>query len=264
MKRFQLDFYYNAYKKGCPHAFEAIYTQYYHSVYWMGRSILKDIYAVENILQDTFLILWKKRDRIQSPEHLNAFVHFVMKSECIYQYSKPRNAFQRNLSRLDYLENYQDYLGGYNEDEEAAHLQRQEADQKALDQIQRVLPLLSSERKLLLELCLKYGFQYKAIAQAMGTSTAKTSIEVKGAIKDIKNIITNGSTPEAKTTPIRALKAQANMTRKQKKVLQLRTEKQYSFAAISKELNLSIQEVHQQFIAAYKLLQHKHDQQQSA
>ena len=261
MKRFQLDTHYNAYKKGCPHAFEAIYRQYYHSVYWMGRSILKDVYAVENILQDTFLILWEKRDRIQSPEHLNAFVHFVMKSECIYQYSKPRNAFHRNLSRLDCLENY---LGGYDEDEEAAHLQRQEADQKALDQIQKVLPLLSSERKLLVELCLKYGFQYKAIAQAMGTSTAKTSIEVKGAIKDIKNIITNGSTQEAEGKPIRALKAQDNMTRKQKKVLQLRTEKQYSFAAISKELNLSQKEVHQQFMAAYKLLQLKHDQQQSA
>ena len=98
----------------------------------------------------------------------------------------------------------------------------------------------------------------------MGTSTAKTCIEVKGAIQDIKNIITNGSTPEAETTPIRALEAQDNMTRKQKKVLQLRTEKQYSFAAISKELNLSIQEVHQQFMAAYKLLQLKRDQQQSA
>ena len=80
MKRFQLDTNYNAFKKGCPHAFEAIYTQYYHSVYWMGRSILKDIYAVENILQDTFLILWKKRDRIQSPEHLNAvsYTHLTL------------------------------------------------------------------------------------------------------------------------------------------------------------------------------------------
>ncbi|RXG18388.1 RNA polymerase sigma factor (sigma-70 family) [Leeuwenhoekiella aestuarii] len=264
MKRFQLDTHYDAFKKGCPHAFEAIYRQYHRSVYWMGRSILKDVYAVENILQDTFLILWEKRDRIQSPEHLHAFLHFVMKSECIYQYSKPRNAFQRNLSRLDYFENYQDYLGGYEGNEEAAHLQRQEADQQALDQIQKVLPLLGSERKLLVELCLKYGFQYKAIAQAMGTSTAKTSIEVKGAIEDIKNIITNGSTLEAEATPIRALKAPGNMTREQEKVLQLRTEKRYSFAAISKELNLSLKEVHQEFMAAYKRVQLKHDQQQSA
>lgn len=264
MKRFQLDTHYKAFKKGCPHAFEAIYTQYYHSVYWMGRSILKDVYAVENILQDTFLILWEKRDRIQSPEHLNAFVHFVMKSECIYQYSKPQNAFQRNLSRLDYLENYQDYLGSYDEDEEAAHLRRQEADQKALDQIQKVLPLLSSERKLLLELCLKYGFQYKAIAQAMGTSTAKTSIEVKGAIQDIKNILGTGCTPDAKAKPIRALKTQGIMTPVQEKVLQLRMEKNYSFDAIATELNRSLKEVHQEFMTAYKWVQLKHDQQQSA
>ena len=104
---------------------------------------------------------------------------------------------------------------------------------------------------------------HKLIA-IVGPCLEKKNFEIDKDIKDIKNIITNGSTPEAKTTPIRVLKAQDNMTREQKKVLQLRTEKQYSFAAISKELNLSIQEVHQQFMAAYKLLQLKHDQQQSA
>jgi len=264
MKRFQPNTNYDAFKQGCPLAFEAIYRKYHRSVYWMGRSILKDVYTVENILQDTFLILWQKRERIQSPEHLHAFVHFVMKSECIYQYSKPRNAFQRNLSRLDYFENYQDYLRGYESDVEDAHLQKQEADQKALDQIQKVLPLLGSKRKLLVELCLKYGFQYKEIAQAMGTSTAKISIEVKGAIEDIKNILGTGCTTDAKAKPIRALKTQGIMTPEQEKVLQLRMEKHYSFDAIATELNRSLKEVHQEFMTAYKWVQLKNGEQQSA
>ncbi|MAW95680.1 MULTISPECIES: sigma-70 family RNA polymerase sigma factor [unclassified Leeuwenhoekiella] len=264
MKQFQPNTNYEAFKKGCPHAFEAIYRQYHRSVYWMGRSILKDVYTVENILQDTFLILWQKRDRIQSLEHLHAFVHFVMKSECIYQYSKPRNAFQRNLSRLEYFENYQDYLWGYERDEQDAHLMKQNADQQALDQIQKLLPLLGSKRKLLVELCLKYGFQYKAIAQAMGTSTAKTSIEIKAAIEDIKNILGSGCTPTAKAKPIRALKNQGTMTPEQEKILNLRMEKHYSFAVIATELNRSLKEVHHEFMIAYKWVQLKQDQPQSA
>lgn len=60
------------------------------------------------------------------------------------------------------------------------------------------------------------------------------------------------------------VKIQGKMTQEQEKVLQLRTERQYSFAAIAKELNLSQKEVHQQFMAAYKLMQLKHEQQQSA
>lgn len=67
-----------------------------------------------------------------------------------------------------------------------------------------------------------------------------------------------------KPKPVVAVKIQRKMTPEQERVLQLRTEKQYSFASIAKELNLSQKEVHQEFMAAYKLIQQKHEQQQSA
>ena len=53
------------------------------------------------------------------------------------------------------------------------------------------------------------------------------------------------------------------MTAEQEKLLQLRNEKQYSFAAIAKELKLSQKEVHRAFTTAYKLLQ-QHEHLQSA
>ena len=155
-------------------------------------------------------------------------------------------------------------MHGYNPEEKDEHLLDQEVHQKAFERIQSVLPLLSSERRRLIELCLKYGFQYKAIGKAMGTSTAKTSIEVKKAIENIKSIIDKGSSLEAKTKPMLAIKIQSTMTLEQKRVLQLRTEKDYSFAAIARELNLSHKEVHKEFIAAYKLIQLKHEQEQQS
>ncbi|SFG03518.1 RNA polymerase sigma factor, sigma-70 family [Salegentibacter agarivorans] len=251
-------------QQGHPEALELIYARYNRSLFWLGKRTIKDEFVIENILQNTFLKLWEKKDRIEDPEHIYFFLRYVMKRDCTYYYCRPRKKFQRNIERLEFYEDYQEYMHGYDPEEEDKHLLEQEADQKAFDQIRNVLPLLSGKRKLLIELCLKYGFQYKAIAEAMGTSITKTSIEVKCAIEDIKNIINKGRPLEAKPQPMIAVNIQGTMTREQEKVLQLRTEKQYSFAAIAKELNLSQKEVHQEFMAAYKLLQLKHEQQQSA
>lgn len=248
-------------KQGHPDALEFIYTKYHRNVFWVGKQILDDDFAVETLVQDTFLILWEKRDRIERPEHIYYFLRMVMKRECYTYYVRPKNKFFRIVNSLERYDNYQDYLHGYYPDKEDEHLLEQQEDQKAFDQINCVIPLLSPERRRLIELCLKYGFRYKVIAQVMGTSITYTSNEVRRAIEDIKNIIHQGSNLKTEPKPMVAMKIQGKMTQEQEKVLQLRTERQYSFAAIAKELNLSQKEVHQQFMAAYKLMQLKHEQQ---
>ena len=251
-------------QQGHPDALEFIYTKYYRSIFWVGRQILDDEFAVETLVQDTFLILWEKRDRIEGPEHIYYFLRMVMKRECYTYYVRPKNKFLRTVNSLESYENYQEYLHGYDPEKNDHHLLNHEAQQKPFAKIRRVFPLLSPERRKLIELCLKYDFRYKSIGQVMGTSIPHTSNEVKKAIEDIKNIIHQGSNLETKPKPVVAVKIQRKMTPEQERVLQLRTEKQYSFASIAKELNLSQKEVHQEYMTAYKLIQQKHEQQQSA
>ena len=248
-------------QQGHPDALEFIYNKYKRTLFWVGRQILDDDFAVETLVQDTFLILWEKRDRIERPEHIYYFLRMVMKRECYTYYVRPKNKFFRTVNSLESYENFQEYLHGYDPEKDDQHLLNHEAQQKAFDRIRSIFHLLSSERRRLIELCLKYDFRYKTIGQVMGTSITYTSNEVKRAIEDIKNIIHKGSTLEPKPKPMVAVKIQRKMTREQEKVLQLRTEKQYSFASIAKELNLSQKEVHQEFMAAYKLMQLKHEQQ---
>jgi len=251
-------------QQGHPDALEFIYTKYHRRLFWIGKQMIKDEFVIETILQDTFLKLWEQRDGIERPEHIFFFLRYVMKRDCTYFYARPKNNFYRNFNRLEYYEDYEKYMHGFNPEKEDEHLLDCETQQKAFDRVSRVLPLLSPERRRLIELCLKYGFQYKAIAQLMGTSITYTSNEVKRAIEDIKNIIHQGSNMETKPKPVLTVKIQGKMTEDQEKVLQLLTESQYSFAAIAKELNLSQKEVHKEFMTAYKLLQLKHEQQQSA
>lgn len=248
-------------QQGHPDAMEFIYARYHKSLFWVGKKRIDDEFVIETIRQDTFLKLWEKRDTIERPEHIYFFLRYVMKMQCTYYYCRPKNKFHKNTNRLDLYENYQEYWHGYDPEEVDHHLVDQDADQKAFDRIKSIFPLLSADRRHLIELCLKYGFQYKLIGQVMGTGITETSNEVKRAIDDIKKIIHNGSTLETKPKPHLAIKIQGKMTEKQEKVLQLRTEKQYSFAAIANELKLSQKEIHQEFMAAYKLMQLKHEQQ---
>lgn len=252
---------YELLKEGDPSALEAIHAHYCSRIFWIGRRILDDNFVVESLVQDTFLKLWEQRARIERPEHIFFFLRMVMKRECYSYYSQPRNKFFRKVNSLESYENYQDYLAGYYPKEDVQNQRDQEWQQKAGDRIKSVLPLLSPERKRLIELCLKYGFRYKAIAGMMGASITETSNEVKKAIEDIKTIIKQGSQLETIVKPDKDTKIQDELTEEQEKVLQLRLVKKFSFAAIAEELNLTQKEVHKEFIAAYKYMQKKHEEQ---
>ncbi|SDX51654.1 RNA polymerase sigma factor [Aequorivita viscosa] len=247
-------------KQGCPNSLTAIYDEYQRRIFGLGRYFLRDEFVVECLMQDTFLKLWVNRDRIERPEHILFFLLFVMKRECISYYTRPRNDFNRKIRSLDSFDNYQEYMAGYDSlsDTETQRLQAEE--QQHFELIQSVLPLLDAEGKHLIELCLKYGFRYKAIAQAMGSSVTDTSNKVKKAIAALKIIVCQGGTLNSEQKPA-TIKLQGAMTPEQAEILKLRCENKYSFADIAQTLNRPQKEIHREFITAYKLIQQKHHQQ---
>lgn len=252
---------FNLLKKGDPTALANIHSIYSRGLFWVGKGMISDEFVIETLIQDAFLKLWTLRENIETPEHIFYFLRYVVKRECTYFYCRPKNKFYRSINRLEFYGNYQDYMLGHDpEAEEDEHLLDQQANQKALDKIKKVLPFLNAERRHLIELCLKYGFQYKAIAEVRGTGITETSNEVKRTIEELKNIIHQGNSlgQHNSVTPI---KLEGAMTEEQSIIFKLRLEQQFSFATIAKELNLSQKEVHKQFMTAYKFMQRNHEQQ---
>ncbi|WP_300441404.1 sigma-70 family RNA polymerase sigma factor [Christiangramia sp.] len=248
-------------KNGDPIALVNIYARYRRQLFWIGKQKMSDEFVIESLVQDAFLKLWEHRERIEDPDHIYYFLRYVIKTECTYYYCRPKNQFYRSMARLENFGNYQEFMLGYDPNIEDEHLKDQCLEQEAFDRIKEILPLLSSEKSHLIKLCLKHGFRYKYIGQLMGKGVTETSNQVKKTIQEIKAIITHGSSLENSSNSDNRNKAEEEITEQQQRVLQLRCEQKESFSAIAKELNLSQKEVHSQFIAAYKLMQQKHEQQ---
>ena len=261
MKQTAADKYYIGFKHGCPRAFKAIYTQYHRQIYWMGRSLIKEVFVVETLVQDTFLTLWEKREQIESPQHLVNFLYTVISNECKWYYARPRNQFNRECYALEKMENYQAFMLGYDPTAVDIHLEDQQQ-QKEYEQVIKVLPLLGAQRQRLIELCLQHGFKYRTISEQLGISIKETSNTLQLTIKEIKNILQQGYVLQAQEPePIKNEVGQ--MTAQEARVLELRCQQHYSFAQIANELQLSQKEVHRAFTTAYKLLQ-QHEHLQSA
>ena len=250
---------YKLLKEGNPVAPNHIHLRYKRLLFWLGKQKLDDDFVVETLVQDVFLKLWVNRDSIETPNHILGFLRFVMKRDCISYFNAPKNKFARLIASLESFENYQDYLAGYDPLHDKEILLNQESDQKNFDEVKNVLNVLDSKRKHLIELCLEYGFQYKPIAEAMGSSVTSISNEVSRAIDDLKKILnrTSFEPPQKKAFDIE--EQSEKLSSQQLEIMKRRCEQKSSFEVIAKELKLPEKEVHREFLYAYQYLQNKNN-----
>ncbi|WP_330746036.1 RNA polymerase sigma factor [Chryseobacterium sp. CP-77] len=248
---------YELLKKGNPTSLEHIHLRYKRLLFWLGKQLLDDDFVVDTLVQDVFLKLWLHRDSIETPNHILGFLRFVLKRDCITYYSTPKNKFARLTASLESFENYQDYLIGYDPLQDKEHLLQQESDQKNFDEVNKVLKVINPKRKKLIELCLHYGFRYKPIAEAMGSSVKDISNEINRAIDDLRKIIKGSSFEQPQKKAYDNEEQPAQLSNRQLEILKRRFEQKSSFIIIARELKLSEKEVHLEFLYAYQFLQNR-------
>ena len=65
-------------------AFKVVYNTYYSRLYYFIFEFIPQKDIVENIVQDTFFILWDKRKKLKNNTNLASYLFTVAKNNCLY------------------------------------------------------------------------------------------------------------------------------------------------------------------------------------
>jgi len=232
------------------------YHKFYDYFFFRAYRATDDECTGESIVQEAFLRLWLFRENINSEADILDFLKSQVKSAIQAFYQKSRNRFHRSLLRLDSIEDYQEFMLGYEleeeQEEDVVYLEQLELEKKKrMDQINAVLPNLNSDQQLFIHLCLKYSFNYERIAYYMGgISDYEVSLRMEKTIDFLRTILNSEEKMQLMAKPVE-FKLNGEMTEEEAEVFRMRYELQYSFDRISEALQLDGGQVRTLFINAH-------------
>lgn len=245
-------------EQGLNYFYRLLFTPYFKRT----ECFVKDDATAEYITQEAFLRLWVCRKVIKDVQHLHDFLFKQIREAVDVYYRKASTRFQRSLLRLDAIEDYQEFMLGYemerDEQEDTVYLDAlEEEKQKQLAQVNALLPNLSEQQQLFIKLCLKYSFNYDRIAWHLGgISDYEVANKIEKTITTIKDILCNDQKLMVAAKPKHFI-CEGGLSDEQAQILNMRYELQYSFEEIAAALNLKDVHVRKLFVEAYAVIKNR-------
>lgn len=249
--KLQHEDYYIGFRDGDETALSYVYDRYYRALFYHGKRIVDDEFAVSCIVQEAFLKSWQFRERMESMRHIYCFIRQDVNWKCYAYLSNPTNRFHRNLVGDGAVEKYSDHF--YEYQSEGVNL----FDEEKLKVIEEALPYLPANRQTIMTLYFKHGFSYKKIARRFGTSNQAISVEVQKSLESLKKIVHAQKKLTVKTvttTNHTEERYTENMDSEMQQIFKLRYEQKHSFTAIAEKMNITQGYVQQQYVIAHRKL----------
>ena len=242
-------------KEGKEKGLDYFYKKYFDTFCYRAERATDDRCTAESIVQEAFFRLWLFREQINDAESIFNFLKKQIRAAIGLYFTKSRNRFQRSLLRLDGIEDYQEFMLGYEIEEEkeidTIYIERLEEEKQAqLDKLNNLIPHLSEQQQQFIRLCLKYSFNYERIAYYLGgISDYEVSIQVEKTIDTLKAIFNSQDKLNLLNKPTK-LTIEGEFSDEQAEVLRMRYDLQMSFDEISEALKLNSSIVKKIFIEA--------------
>lgn len=242
-------------REGNEKGLDYFHKLYFNQLCYRAERAIDDLCTAESIVQEAFFRLWLFREQIESVDTLFDFLKKQIRAAIGTYFKVARNRFQRSLLRLDGIEDYQEFMLGYelpdDEDINTVYLDQLEDEKQAqLQKLNQVLPHISEQQQLFIKLCLQYSFNYERIAYYLGgISDYEVSILVEKSIATLRDIFQSQDKLTLLNKPVK-IQLEGEFSDEQAEVLRMRYELQMSFDEISEALKLNAVVVKKLFLDA--------------
>ncbi|WP_268223878.1 RNA polymerase sigma factor [Sinomicrobium oceani] len=164
-----------AFLSGSTRAFETIYSQNFESLYYYGLKLVPDEALVEDCIQELFVLLWDKRERLGKAKVIRAYLYTVLR----------RNIFEEARKRgkmLTLVDGSERQITGETPPEESMGQEEGEELSKALDMAMKTL---SPKQRELLHLKYHGQMNNREIARITKMPYSQVCYHLKTAIEQL-------------------------------------------------------------------------------
>ncbi|AJW65165.1 RNA polymerase sigma factor SigX [Elizabethkingia miricola] len=155
---------------GDMRAFNIIFNNYHSKIYWFVLGVVKKEVSAEDIVQNTFVHLWKYRHSIDPKFGMDMILYKISKQEIANWYRKFSKEFIID-EELDIM------------DEEQI---RDDETEDRLIQLHNLLEELPGRRKMILKMHKIEGKSYKEIADELNMTTSSVANQVAKGMQFLK------------------------------------------------------------------------------
>lgn len=166
-------------RQGDQSAFTEIHRRYFSLVYVEALRKLNDEETAKDIVQDLFLNLWLKREKLPDVNNLAGYLITATKHTIL-------NFFEHQSVKSKYITSLTEYVNTGN----IAHTDYLVREREWANYIDEAIELLPSRMKEIFQLSKKENLSYKEIAKKLNTSENNIQKHINGAIKILKTKLT--------------------------------------------------------------------------
>jgi len=166
-------------KKGQTHAFDQLFDRYSRPLYRFSKSLLKNHEDAEEVVQEVFFRIWKKRDELNERRSFQSFLFSIAYNLIIDQFRQ--RVKDQKYEQFLIKKAKQNYLNPGNE------LEYKELKK----QVNKAITELPKRRKKIYQLSRERGLSYKEIAGRLHIKPKTVENHINLALKYIRKQLGN-------------------------------------------------------------------------
>lgn len=167
-------------KKGQEKAYRYLFDRYYFPLYRMAIFYVRDEFLAENVVEDCFIYIWRKRETLEIHSSLEGYLFTSLRHISLNYLKKTRKDPEMNFSA--FFEDGSDIEYPSNELSVLSKLAGQELD----DKIENCITGLPEECRQVFSLSRYENLSYQEISDRQGISVNTVRYHMKNALAQLR------------------------------------------------------------------------------